>query len=373
MRVIVFALTMVVATWAQTEGPLKVKRPPLQPARTAKPPPPPPEKDPSPAEEERTPEPRKAPKAPNPCPEGYIPKPAPTSSDERPPKLRRGKPAEYERAEEEPASTGLECVWSEVEVSDEGSVLAHVSRPPGFDPFIERVRQEVFKFSDTLPNYICDQKVVRYEGNDRPLQWKRKDRLATEVLYVNGLESYQNTTRNGKKMKKDPEETGQWSTGEFGTIMMDVFATNTNAKFSYARDSEIGGVTAKVYDYRVALVGSHWKITYGGQQTIPAYTGSVWIDPETYRVMRIEMRARRLADDYPMQLVEMTVDYGPVTIAGNDYLLVVKAENLSCKRDSFRCYRNEIAFENYRQFTTESSVSTTESTITFEGEEPKKK
>ena len=90
--------------------------------------------------------------------------PARTSSDERPPKLRRGTPVEYERTEEEVSEAEPECIWSEVEVSAEGTTTAHYARPPDYDPFIESVRQEAFKFSDTLPNYICDQKVVRYQG-----------------------------------------------------------------------------------------------------------------------------------------------------------------------------------------------------------------
>ncbi|MCP5115672.1 MAG: hypothetical protein GY953_33005, partial [bacterium] len=139
---------------------------------------------------------------PKPCPEGYEAKPKSVSVDERPPKLRRGKPPEYDKTEQEaPPATNPDCVWTEVAVSPDGTVLAHLSRSPDFDPFIEQVRQQVASFSDTLPNYICEQHVTRFAGNNRPLKWKRKDRLTVEVLYIDGIESYQNVTRNGKKVK----------------------------------------------------------------------------------------------------------------------------------------------------------------------------
>ncbi|MCP5114017.1 MAG: hypothetical protein GY953_24550, partial [bacterium] len=149
-------------------------------------------------------------------------------------------------------------------------------------------------------------------------------------------------------------------------------ATGNRAKFTYARESGIAGVKAKVYKYSISQEASDWKVDFEGTFIRPAFRGAVWIDPETYRVMRLEREARKLPEDYPMNVVEMTVDYGPVTIAGDEYLLVVKAENLACQRDSWRCARNQIEFRNYRQFTTESSVSTTESTVTFEGEAPKR-
>ncbi len=376
-RILILFVVLPLAA-AQTRGPLKVKRPPLRPAtttRTAKPaenprikPEPKPAPEPTAAAKKPSP-----PRAPGPCPEGYVAKPSSSEIDEERPKLRRGTPTEYQRDEEEEQPRGAQpdCVWSEVDVSEGGSMLVEVTHPPDWDPFIEKTRELAFTFSDTLPDYICDQKILRYAAKTRPPEWKLKDRLSTEVLFVDGRESYQNTKRNGKKMKKDPKDTGQWSSGEFGSIMQDVFATNTNAKFVYERDADIGGVKAKVYTYRVAKVSSHWDVRFGGSQIFPSYKGSVWIDRETQRVMRIEMIALRLPEDYPVNAVEMTVDYGPVEIAGKEYLLVTRAENLSCQNYSLRCSRNEIEFRNYRKFTTETSVSTTETTITFDGEEPK--
>ena len=339
---------------AQREGPLEVKAPPPRPPR---------------ADTGHQAE-------PSPCPPGYIRKPALDDDAERPPRLRRGVPEEYESTRERRQDEEPECVWSEVVVSSEGKVIEQRVFPPGYDRFLEKVSNEVFRFSTTLPDFICDQLTSRFQSKSNPPRWRRRDRISAEVLYVDGKESYRNIRRNGKRLKRgSPQSTGAWSTGEFGTLMQDLFSQTTDAEFEYGMLSEIGGIRARLYGFKVRQTSSHWRVDFEGHVLYPAYQGSVWIDPDRLRVLRIEMQARDVPPDYPMDTIETTVDYGPVRIAGQEYLLVTKAENLSCKRYSKYCTRNEIEFRNYRKFTAESKIMTTDSTITYEGEagEPLKK
>jgi hypothetical protein len=104
----------------------------------------------------------------------------------------------------------------------------------------------------------------------------------------------------------------------------------------------------------------------------PAYNGALWIDPESARVLRIEMDSRQLPVDYDFDKVEMSVDYGWVIINAQRYLLPVKSEVLACQTHSFSCMKNTIEYRNYRKFAVESQLLQVESEITFEGEEKDK-
>ena len=73
---------------------------------------------------------------------------------------------------------------------------------------------------------------------------------------------------------------------------------------------------------------SHWKVEAESQTLHPAYQGSVWVDPATARVLRIEMQATDLPPDFPLNTVETAVDYSSVTIAETPVLLPVHAETL---------------------------------------------
>jgi hypothetical protein len=233
---------------------------------------------------------------------------------------------------------------------------------------IQRARAVTEEFTSALPDFVCDQLTWRNTSDSRPVKWRVRDRVTAEVLYVEGQESYRNVLVNGKRPKgDDPHLTGTWSTGEYGTTLKDVLAASTGARFQFVQDSQMNGRLVKKFDYQVDRRRSHWRVVFTGMTLYPAYEGSIWIDKESFRLLRLEMIARDVPPAYPLDIIQMTIDYGQVIIAGQSYLLPVRAENLACERLSLACSRNETEFRNYRRFTAESTVTTTDSTITFEG------
>ncbi len=299
-------------------------------------------------------------------------------SDPGRPVLKRGGPAtQREKSAEKPLpAPPKEQVYKEITVDEDGrgdTSLAAARSENDADVLIERARAAAFEFNDRLPNFICDQLVLRYESKTIKPEWKLKDRVQVELTYAGGKEDYRNVRVNGKALRKgSPEDSGSWATGEFGTTLADLMASNTDAKFKLRKEeSTAAGLKAKVYDFNVAQANSHWTIRMG-RTVKPAYRGSLWVDPETARVLRIEMGTRQLPVDYDFDKVEMTVDYGWVVISAERYLLPIKSESLACQTHSFSCVRNTVEFRNYRKFAVESQVLQVESEITFEGEEKDK-
>lgn len=295
------------------------------------------------------------------------------------PILKRGGPATQREKPGEappPAQPKAGPVYKEITVDEEGRgdkplVTGRSESDP--DELIERARTAAYEFNDKLPDFICDQVVMRYESKTRKPEWRLKDRVQVELTYAGGKEDYRNVRINGKRLKKgSPEDSGSWSTGEFGTTLADIVASNTDARFRLRKDdSTAAGLKARVFDFSVAQANSHWTIRYG-RSVRPAYNGALWIDPETARVLRIEMDSRQLPVDYDFDKVEMTVDYGWVVINAQRYLLPVKSEVLACQTHSFSCMKNSIEYRNYRKFAVESQLLQVESEITFEGEEKDK-
>jgi hypothetical protein len=313
----------------------------------------------------------------------------PESQGEDPgrPVLKRGGPAQ-KREEvapppapapaKTPTATTPKSPVREVIVDENGnaeSVIASrpVKYPKGTDELIERAREAAYEFDSKLPSFICDQITVRHVSKTLKPDWKYKDRIQLELVYTKGKEDYRNIRINNKPIKKgSPEDSGTWSSGEFGSMLVDVFGTATNAFFTPRGDSTAAGLSAKVYDYSVRQENSHWKIRVT-RTVMPAYKGAVWIDPQSGRVLRLEMNTRQLPKDFEFDVVESIVDYGWITLSGQRFLLPVKSENLSCQRDTFNCTRNEIEFRNYRMFQVESQVLQVESELSFpEADDPKK-
>jgi hypothetical protein len=310
-----------------------------------------------------------------------TPPPAkPDPNDPGPPKLQRGKPADSAR-EHAPAPPPAAPAAAPVAANlpppavDRPAPPAEAAAPPhpsivrgdedaapsflrSDDPLIRKAANAALDFTETLPSYVCQEMMARYQSESRPASFQAIDVVSTEVVYEGGKEDYRNITVNGKATKKSMEETGgSWSTGEFGTMLIDLFSPGTAADFHYQRDSRAGSVLAKMYEFDVARENSHWSVHAGSQMYVPAYSGAVWIDPRTSRVLRIEMSAKGMPGEFPLDHVESATDYEYIRLGdAQQYLLPVHAETLSCERGSNLCAKNVIDFRNYHKYTGESNI-----------------
>ena len=227
------------------------------------------------------------------------------------------------------------------------------------EPLIRRAADAALEFTQGLPSYVCTEAITRYQSETRPANFHALDVISTEVVYENGKEDYRNVTINGRKTTKSMEESGgAWSTGEFGTILINLFSPATAAQFHFKRDSRVGNIMAKMYDFEVERERSSWQIHMGSQTYMPAYTGSIWVDPQTARVLRIEMEGKGIPESFPIDHVETVTEYAYVRLGdAQQYILPVHSENLSCQRGTPYCSRNVIDFRNYHKYTGESSIT----------------
>ena len=204
------------------------------------------------------------PAAPTPPP-AYTPAPSPgpvTEAENRPPVNSGGTPS--------------------ILHGDEDPV---VRRPAG-DPLIAKATEAALDFTEGLPNYVCQEMMARYESTTHPANWQAIDIVSAALVYENGKEDYRDIAVNGKLLKKSIDQVGgAWSTGEFGTMLIDLLSPATAAQFRYRREERQSGVITKVYDYSVKRENSHWQITMSGQTYRPAYKGSIWVDPATSRCL----------------------------------------------------------------------------------------
>jgi hypothetical protein len=215
---------------------------------------------------------------------------------------------------------------------------------------IEKAREAAFEFSEKLPNFICEEYMSRSikRGREREMPL---DVVSAEIVYDKAQESYRNVKIDGRSTAQSLQEIGgSWSTGEFASTLLELFHPDTNAQFRSGGASPISGFSAQVYDFQVRSENSHWRLQSGSQTLAAAYGGSVWVDPTTARVLRIEMQARNIPSDFPMDTVESAVDYSYVIIGETSVLLPVHAESLGCERGTSTCSHNIINFRNYHEY-----------------------
>jgi len=315
-----------------------------------------------------------------PATEMAPPPPKADPDDPGPPSLHHGKPADQARehasgvpaqpvatagntappppapAAAPPAAEATNSVPVFRNDDDDTRDTPRMAQPRG-DDLIRKATDAALDFTESLPNYYCLEKMARYGSESKPANWHAIDIVSAGVVYENGKEDYRNVTVNGKPKKNFQETGGAWSTGEFGTLLVDLFSPATAADFHFSNNSRIAGVGARVYRFNVDHAHSHWDIHMGSQSYLPAYRGSVWIDPQTARVLRIEMEAYGFPAEFPSDHVESATDYDYVRLGDvKRFLLPVHSENLSCQRGSNMCSRVVIDFANYHKYSGESTI-----------------
>jgi hypothetical protein len=305
------------------------------------------------------------------------PDPTPDADDPGKPVLRRGGPATA-RAASTPASTSASASASTSAPSGNAPVLTAKSTEPSLsrpgqpdgrevlqpipiqdDPVIQKAREVAASFAGALPNFFCQQNTTRYQTDNPKRGWDAIDIVSADVAYQDGRESYKNIKIGNKVIAQSMDDLpGARSTGEFESQLEVLMHPGTAAIFRKSGQDSIRGRQAWVYKFDIPRERANWRIEGNSQLYYPAYRGSVWIDKETARVLRIEQEAHNIPPLFQFDTVESSTDYDFVRLGTPEqYLLPVEAEVLSCEHGTNNCSRNKIEFRNYRKFGAESSIT----------------
>ncbi len=221
-------------------------------------------------------------------------------------------------------------------------------------PFLEQARFYALEYADNLPDFMATQIVTRSAQKPGDKGWMKEDTLEIELAYKERSgEKYTLTKMNGKPSNLKYEYLGgSTSTGEFGSLIAAVFVPESRAEFKELKKENLNKRQTVVYDFKVKKAFSASKITdkTTHQTVTTGYQGTVWIDVETKRVLRIEEANECIPANFSITLAESSVEYDWVKIGDQTYLLPVRAEVLLGSDRERHYTRNVIEFRNYRKF-----------------------
>ncbi|MCW5981233.1 MAG: hypothetical protein KIT09_24330 [Bryobacteraceae bacterium] len=228
---------------------------------------------------------------------------------------------------------------------------------------IEDVRSYALNYTKSLPDFICTQVTRRYVDPSGLEFWHKLDTVTAKVSYFEQKEDYKVILINNRIVDLTVDDLGgSTSTGEFGTLLREIFEPESEARFQWARWGKLRGRLAHVYDYRVRKDRSKWAISYEKRlSTVPGYTGQIYVDKDSPMVLRVTLQAEDIPPSFPIQEAGTTLDYDFADIAGHDFLLPMKFQMRM--RQGKALVKNEVEFRLYRKFGADA-------TITFDTPEP---
>jgi hypothetical protein len=148
---------------------------------------------------------------------------------------------------------------------------------------------------------------------------------------------------------------GATSSGEFGSMLHEIFDPSTQASFDWDHWATLRGKLVMAFRYTVEQSHSQWSIDYERKQHIfPAYSGLVYIDKDLHVVMRVTLNADNIPPTFPIRIAKTVLDYDYQDISGHEFLLPLKAQ-VDMSADGILT-RNETEFRLYRKYSAESEI-----------------
>ncbi len=218
---------------------------------------------------------------------------------------------------------------------------------------LAKIRARMVSNLSLQPNYTCVETVERSHRQAPSKKLQSVDTIRLEVALVDGKEMF---AWPGSRNFEDVElrtivTTGAIGNGNFANHARALFY-GYNANFDYKGKDAVG----LRYDYRVPLFMSGYKIRTDRGEAIVAYHGTIWADPDSLDIRRIEV----VADDIPARLnvAEATdaMDYAHMRIGDGDFLLPASSELSMTDLDGSES-RNHVRFANCHQFAGESVLT----------------
>jgi hypothetical protein len=236
--------------------------------------------------------------------------------------------------------------------------------PAELKTILAQITQKALDYTKGLPNFICAQVTTRSFDPSGTESWRQGDRIQEQLSYVDGKEDYRVVLVNNLPVANMKHEQlgGITSSGEFGTMLYQIFAPQTQAQFDWERWATLRGKRMYVFSFRVAQPNSDYSIYHqpSGRTIVAGYHGLIYADAETKQVMRIKMDCEGL-EGFPINQVGLTLDYAPTKISDQDFVLPMAAEVRS--REGRALGKNVMQFSLYRKFSSEA-------TITFDTPDP---
>ncbi|HUF03261.1 MAG TPA: hypothetical protein VMM38_03720 [Aridibacter sp.] len=220
-----------------------------------------------------------------------------------------------------------------------------------------------------MPDFVVKQRIRRSIAYAGTGNFQSRDHLIVAVSYrATGQEEYELLSVNGVR-QTDTKPKGNYSqvggtssTGEFVSVLETVFKPESETLFDVIDTDVVRERRTIVFEYIITRDKARQQITSYAilpDSTITGMKGRVWIDRESFRVLKLESIATEIPSGFPVTAASRMIDYEWVEISDIRYLLPSQSDVRLTFRQGKESYesRNLIQFRDYQKFGTEVIIT----------------
>ena len=217
---------------------------------------------------------------------------------------------------------------------------------------LSRIRDHMRAYLARLPDYTCRVTIERAQRRVSRASFSVLDRLRLEIAFAGGHEYYAWPGENHFESTIDEllPERGMVSEGSWALHMRKLFLTD-DAQFASPR----ADADAVRVDFLVPSLRSGFAISAGGVSAPASLRGSVWFDPETLDVRRLEVRVEDTPRSVRIAGTREVTLYGSSMVGDLPAVLPVSSELLLRDRDGSE-RRNRTRFDDCHRYTGSATV-----------------
>ncbi|MBM3739216.1 MAG: hypothetical protein FJW39_25865 [Acidobacteria bacterium] len=222
---------------------------------------------------------------------------------------------------------------------------------------IPRLRAHLKQTLSKLPDYTCQQTIVRTSREADSNQFKPVDTIQVQVGLINRKEQYTwpDSRQFDNRELRDLVGKGIVSTGNFADHVQHIFLT-PETQFTPRGPETVDEISAMRIDYELPVEFSRYVLRIPPSEAEVGVKGSFWYDPATLDLVRLEVIATDIPPELRVSGLANDLRYSRQPIGQAMVLLPLRAKLVITDLDAKEEYHNSIAFAGCKQYQAESLI-----------------
>ena len=242
--------------------------------------------------------------------------------------------------------------------TDTSQCSAIAATDPGLD-LVSKLCEFSLAYRHRLPDFIAQQTTTTHQQTST-------NTITAQVTFRQGKEHYSKVTINGRPVASESltsalsKNVRFSSTGEFGSLLVDLFTSPGAAEFKFRKAASLRGVPVAIYDFHLpAEKNTFWTLQGTNKQILkPEFRGELWLEQQTGRPLREQLEPVNLPGSSGVAAIKTITDYAMTSVGDiGTFLLPVRSESQICFWGlHIPCVTNVLVFHDYRKFAASTRI-----------------